>query len=122
MASGPRCNPWFQECSSRIIEAGDFVAFDTDFIGSYGICVDISRTWICGDVKPTDEQKEIYDMAYEQILRNTEILKPGLSFSEMAFETLQYDPNFFRHYSCFYHAVGLFALLVLVSIINVYWS
>jgi len=30
MASGPRTNPWFQECSSRKIEAGDIVAFDTD--------------------------------------------------------------------------------------------
>jgi Xaa-Pro aminopeptidase len=79
MASGPRCNPCFQECSSRIIEAGDFVAFDTDLIGSYGICVDISRTWICGRSKITDEQKDIYDMATQQILRNTEILKPGLS-------------------------------------------
>ena len=107
MASGPRCNPWFQECSSRIIESGDFVAFDTDLIGSYGICVDISRTWICGDVKPTDEQREIYEMAYEQIQRNMAWLKPGLTFKEMTFDSLQYDPNLFHYYSCLYHGVGL---------------
>ena len=33
LSSGPRTNPWFQECSSRIVEAGDLVAFDTDLIG-----------------------------------------------------------------------------------------
>ncbi|MGH6915003.1 MAG: M24 family metallopeptidase, partial [Geminicoccales bacterium] len=36
LSSGPRINPWFQECSSRPIEAGDLVAFDTDLIGPYG--------------------------------------------------------------------------------------
>ena len=56
LSSGPRTNPWFQECSSRIIEAGDLVAFDTDLIGPYGFCADLSRTWLCGDGKPTNEQ------------------------------------------------------------------
>ena len=49
LSSGPRTNPWFQECSSRVIELGDLVAFDTDLIGPYGYCVDISRTWRCGE-------------------------------------------------------------------------
>ena len=48
LSSGPRTNPWFQECSSRVIESGDLIAFDTDLIGPYGYCVDISRTWRCG--------------------------------------------------------------------------
>ena len=42
LASGPRTNPWFAECSDRVIEAGDVVAFDTDLIGPYGYCTDIS--------------------------------------------------------------------------------
>ncbi len=107
MASGPRTNPWFQECSSRLIEAGDFVAFDTDLIGTYGMCVDISRTWLCGDVQPTPEQTKIYNMAYEQIQRNTAWLKPGLSYKEMTFDSFQYDPSEYRYYSCLYHGVGL---------------
>ena len=41
LASGPRTNPWFQECSSRVVEAGDLVAFDTDIIGPYGFCADL---------------------------------------------------------------------------------
>ncbi len=107
LASGHRTNPWYQECSSRIIEPGDFVAFDTDMIGPYGMCVDISRTWICGSATPTSEQREIYDMAYEQILRNTACLKPGLTFKELTYDTFQYDPEEFHYYSCLYHGVGL---------------
>ena len=107
MASGVRCNPWFQECSSKIIESGEFVAFDTDLIGTYGICVDISRTWLCGGVKPTAAQQEIYDMAYEQIQRNIAWLKPGLTYKQLTLDSFVYDPNEFRVYSCLYHGVGL---------------
>ncbi|MGF1526832.1 MAG: M24 family metallopeptidase [Candidatus Competibacterales bacterium] len=107
MASGPRTNPWFQECSSRIIEAGDLVAFDTDLIGAYGMCVDISRTWLCGDGKPSANQGELHRLAHEQILANTEWLRPGLSYRELTHHSLQYDPETFYHYSCLYHGVGL---------------
>ena len=44
---GPRTNPWFREASMRVIERGDMVAFDTDLVGPYGYCCDISRTWVC---------------------------------------------------------------------------
>ena len=43
LASGPRTNPWFQEASSRVIENGDILAYDTDLVGAYGMCIDISR-------------------------------------------------------------------------------
>ena len=95
LASGERTNPWYQECSSRIIQRGDLVVFDTDLIGPYGMCVDISRAWICDDATPNAEQREIYGMAYEQILRNTECLKPGLTFKELTFDTVQYNPEQF---------------------------
>ena len=29
LTSGPRTNPWYQECSSRVVEDGDILAFDT---------------------------------------------------------------------------------------------
>jgi len=54
LTSGQRTNPWFQECGPRIVQNNEIVAFDTDMIGSYGICVDISRTWWIGDAKPTN--------------------------------------------------------------------
>jgi Xaa-Pro aminopeptidase len=107
LCSGPRTNPWYQECSSRSIERGDLVVFDTDLIGAYGMCVDISRTWICGGATPTAAQREIYDMAYEQILSNAACLKPGMTFKELTFNTLQHDPEKYHYYSCLYHGVGL---------------
>jgi Xaa-Pro aminopeptidase len=107
LAAGPRTNPWFQECSSRKIQNGELMGFDTDLIGSYGLCVDISRTWLCGDVRPTPEQKEIYTMAYEQIQKNTEILRPGITFKELSQTAVTYPRDEFRHYSTFYHGVGL---------------
>ena len=51
LASGPRANPWYQECSSRPILSGELMGFDTDLVGSYGYCTDMSRTWLCGDVE-----------------------------------------------------------------------
>ncbi|MFN8495328.1 MAG: Xaa-Pro peptidase family protein [Caldilineaceae bacterium] len=108
LTSGPRTNPWYQECGDRVIEAGDLVAFDTDLIGTYGICVDISRTWLCGDGKPTAEQRQIYQMAYEQIQCNQEILRPGKSFRELAEQAKSLAPDYFpNRYSLLYHGVGL---------------
>ena len=77
LSSGPRTNPWFQECSSRVIEAGDLVAFDTDLIGPYGYCADISRTWLCGDGRPSNAQIDLYRRAREQIAYNLELVRPG---------------------------------------------
>ena len=57
LSSGPRTNPWMQECGHRTIEAGDLVAFDTDMIGPHGYCADISRTYLCGPGAPTAEQR-----------------------------------------------------------------
>ncbi len=108
LSSGPRTNPWYQECSDRVIEAGDLVSFDTDLIGAHGMCVDISRTWLCGDVKPSEEQKELYRTAYEQILHNTSVLKAGLSFHEAAEKALPLAPDFLpNRYTLLYHGAGM---------------
>ena len=48
LASGGRTNPWFQECGDRVIRPGDLVSFDTDLIGPFGYCADISRTYSAG--------------------------------------------------------------------------
>ena len=75
LSSGPRTNPWFQECSDRVIRNGDLVAFDTDHIGVGGYGVDISRTWLAGDARPTGEQRTMYAAAYEQVQCNIEMLR-----------------------------------------------
>jgi Xaa-Pro aminopeptidase len=84
LASGPRTNPWFQESSDRVIEAGDIVGFDTDMVGPFGCLADISRSWVCPDAKPTDRQRKLYELATKQVLFNAELLRPGLSFREFA--------------------------------------
>ena len=52
--------PWFREASSRVIRAGELVGLDTDLVGPFGYCADISRTWFCGPGRPTDEQRRLY--------------------------------------------------------------
>ena len=107
LSSGSRTNPWYQECSSRVIESGDLVGFDTDLVGSYGMCVDISRTWLCGFEKPNSNQTEVYELAAEQINRGIEMVRPGVTFKELTFDGLVPDPNLYRHYTSQFHGVGL---------------
>lgn len=107
LAAGPRTNPWFQECSSRPIQDGELVGFDTDLIGAYGMCVDVSRTWLCGDGRPSAAQRQLWEMAAEQIERNTEILQPGASWRDLTFRAHNIAPDRYRRYSCFHHGVGL---------------
>jgi Xaa-Pro aminopeptidase len=108
LSSGPRTNPWYQECSSRIIEEGDIVAFDTDLIGAYGICVDISRTWLCGGVKASNEQRQLYQMAYDQLMYNRELPKAGLTFQEVSAKAKSLPPDYLpNRYTVLYHGVGL---------------
>ena len=108
LASGPRTNPWFQECGTRAIEAGDLVSFDTDLIGPRGYCADISRTWRCGEGRPSDDQRRLYALAHTQLQRNIELLRPGLGFCELA-EKAWPMPSAYRHnrYSVLAHGVGM---------------
>tara|TARA_Y100001970_G_scaffold234071_1_gene292184 strand:+ start:646 stop:1908 length:1263 start_codon:yes stop_codon:yes gene_type:complete len=105
--SGPKTNPWFQECSNRIIQEGEIVAFDTDMVGPYGYCADISRTFVEGG-KLTNYQKKIHSLAYENVKYNEELIKPGLSFKEFAEKAWQLPDNCFdNHYPCQVHGVGM---------------
>lgn len=108
LSSGPRTNPWFRECSMRPIEAGDLVCFDTDMIGPYGYCADISRAWRCGGGRPGDEQRRLYHAACEQVHHNLEILKPGMSFREVSEKSWPIPEEYLEaRYSSMIHGVGL---------------
>ena len=107
LSSGPRTNPWFRECSMRVIERGDMVSFDTDLVGPYGYCCDISRSWVC-DAKPNDEQRRIYADAYAHIQHNKALLKPGLSFRELTERLLPLGEELVTgRYGVAMHGVGL---------------
>lgn len=108
LASGPRTNPWMQESSDRIMQEGEIICFDTDLIGPYGYCADISRAWTVGHVPPTDEQRRLYSLAYEQVQTNMALLKAGLSYKEFSEQAWQI-PDEFHHnrYCCVSHGIGL---------------
>ena len=107
LSSGPRTNPWFQEAAGRVIEEGDLVAFDTDLIGAFGMCVDISRTWIAGTGPPNADQLDVFSRAEEMIHRNMEMVRPGVTFRELTFDTFVPDIDEFHHYTTQYHGVGM---------------
>ena len=108
LASGGRTNSWFQESSDRIIRPGDLVSYDTDLIGPFGYCADISRTYFCGPGRPSDEQRRLYRMAWDQIHHNMDLLKAGVSHRELAEKAFKLPdscaPN---RYSALVHGVGM---------------
>jgi len=107
LSSGPRTNPWFRECSMRQIEKGDMVSFDTDLIGPYGYCSDMSRAWVCGE-EPNDEQRRLYAKAYEQIEHNISVLKAGMTFREVSEKCWPIPDEFLANrYTTLIHGVGL---------------
>ncbi|MDZ3991316.1 dimethylsulfonioproprionate lyase DddP [Pseudomonas sp. Teo4] len=108
LSSGPRTNPWFQECGPRIVSDGDLLSFDTDLIGVYGMCVDMSRSWICGGFEPTAEQKRLYRIAHDHISHNIELVKPGVRFTELTAKAHRLPESCrAQRYGVMFHGVGL---------------
>ena len=107
LSSGPRTNPWMQEASNRIIQQNEIVSFDTDMVGPYGYCADISRTFVEGH-KFNSEQKKIYQMAIDHIHHNGELIKPGLSFKEFVTKSWVLPEAYYgNRYPCIVHGIGL---------------
>lgn len=108
LSSGPRTNPWFQEASERRIEAGDLVCFDTDMVGPYGYCSDVSRAFLCGDGPASSEQRSLYAIAVEQVEHNTALLGPGLEFRDYTTRAWPIPARFHeQNYGCIAHGVGM---------------
>ena len=108
LSSGGRTNPWFQEASDRVVRPGDLVSFDTDLIGPFGYCADISRTFFCGPGRASPQQRKLFGLAMEQIHANLDLVRPGISFREFS-EKAWRIPNAYvaNRYSCVFHGVGL---------------
>ena len=108
LSSGQRTNPWFQECGGRITQPNEIISFDTDLIGSYGICIDISRSWWIGPQKPRPDMIYAMQHAHEHIMTNMEMLKPGVMIPDLTANTHQLDDKFqAQKYGCLMHGVGL---------------
>jgi Xaa-Pro aminopeptidase len=108
LTCGPRTNPWYQECSDRVCQAGEMISFDTDMIGPYGYCADISRSWTCGYTPMSATQRRLYDTALAQIHHNLELVSPGISFAEFNAKSWQIpDAHVPYRYSLAAHGVGM---------------
>ena len=108
LATGPRTNPWFQECGPRRLQNNEILAFDTDLVGCYGICIDISRTWWIGDQKPRPDMIEAMRHAHEHIMTNMAMMKPGVSIEELVHGGHHLDDKYQKlKYGCKFHGVGL---------------
>ena len=108
LTSGPRTNPWYQEASARRVEAGDLISLDSDLVGPNGYSADISRSWTAGDRRPSDEQRQLYALAHEQVSRNVELFQPGRSFFEIADRAWQLpEPFDVYEQPAIAHGIGL---------------
>ena len=107
LSSGPRTNPWFQECGPRIVQNNEILAFDTDLVGPYGMCCDISRTWWIGDGQPEQRHKDAMRLGIEHIEHNRALLAPGVTFDELTHKAHVLPAQYQRlKYGCVYHGVG----------------
>jgi len=107
LSSGSRTNPWMQESSNKVIQDCEIVSFDTDMVGPYGYCADISRAFVVGN-KFNEEQKKLYLMGVDQINHNSRLIKPGLSFKEFTEKSWNLPEEYYgNRYSCMVHGIGL---------------
>ncbi len=108
LASGERTNPWQQEASSRMIRAGDLVVFDCGMVGPFSYGGDISRAYHCGPGLPSDYQKMLYSIAHDEVMANTQLVKAGAAFSDIA-RSRYIPPAGFgdQLYPCMMHGIGM---------------
>ena len=108
LTSGQRTNPWFSEASGRKVRPGELVALDTDTIGCFGYYSDFSRTFRCGPGRPTAYQRSLYRLSYDQVQHNISIIKPGLTFREIAEQAWHIPERFVdQRYTSVMHGVGM---------------
>jgi Xaa-Pro dipeptidase len=108
LTAGPRTNPWFQESSTRPVEAGEMVAIDTDMIGPHGYFADMSRTFLCGEGAASGAQRDLYGLAHDQVETNTALLRPGVGFREFMERSWAMPARFVAHrYMSLVHGAGL---------------
>lgn len=108
LSSGSRTNPWMRESSDQVMNEGDLLSFDTDLIGPFGYCADISRCWTVGHVAPTELQRKLYSDAFEQIHSNLDLVKSGLSYKEFAQAAWLIPDKYYKNrYCCIAHGVGM---------------
>lgn len=79
--SGPRSNPHPHDFSDRMVRPGELVFIDimSHYLG-YGTCY--YRTF--ATTRATQRQKDLYRKAYEWLQRSIEVVRPGITTSDIA--------------------------------------
>jgi Xaa-Pro dipeptidase len=82
ICSGPYTAPYRRFTSDRIIRNGDLVIMDigAGFNGYWG---DLTRTWICGNVKPTAEMRELHQKCYDALFNAAQCVRPGATNADV---------------------------------------
>ncbi len=76
VCSGENMNPWRRWPTEREVKPEEFVGIDLHLVGPAGCWTDVSRTYYCGE-NPTQEQKDLYRLAYDYLQGVIALLKPG---------------------------------------------
>ena len=82
VCSGPATAPYRRFTSDRIIRNGDLVIMDIG-AGYNGYWGDLTRTWICGNVKPTPEMKDLHQKCYDALFNAGGAVKPGATNADV---------------------------------------
>jgi Xaa-Pro aminopeptidase len=108
LTAGANTNPWYGECGDHAIREGEMISFDTDMIGPYGYCADLSRSWVCGYRPMNHDQRRLYRTALDQIAHNLALLRPGVGFAEFNAASWRIpDRHLDYRYSLAIHGVGM---------------
>lgn len=109
LTAGGNTNPWIKrDASDRLVLPGNLVAIDTDMAGPLGYFADISRTYLCGDGNPSEEQMDAYKRAYDYIYSTIPYFVPGTSFAEVAEKAPTIPPEYNRNrYPVMAHGAGM---------------
>jgi len=109
VASGGNTNPYRRWATDKIIRKGDLVIVDIAGAGPCGYFVDCTRTFICGNAKPTEEDKEAYRECYESLQAAINAFKHGATTKDIAENFPVYDDDKYGTCSLFQfaHSIGL---------------
>ena len=73
-----------------------------------GFYNDISRSWVIGERRPTSVQATLLDISSAQIAHNVDLLRPGMSFVELASKAYRLpDAYLSNRYADLAHGCGL---------------
>ncbi|MGH7903138.1 MAG: M24 family metallopeptidase [Candidatus Dormibacteraceae bacterium] len=76
VCSGPYTAPYRRFTSDRVIRKGDLVIIDIGgcFNGYWG---DLTRTWVCGDIRPTGAERGLHQRCYDALWNACAAARPG---------------------------------------------